>query len=101
MHSEGYSLEGNTEESDIRWLARRIFDADRHEPNQWDLVPEDVRERYLKLAQITMKAIPDLMSRISARCIRISEAVNTTIKAEKLHEYYEQAGKHPARKKGL
>jgi hypothetical protein len=97
MHNEGYALEGNTEESDHRWLARWIYqqDGDRH---HWDQVPEDVRERYLKLAQILMEAIPHLMSRISSRCIAISQAVNTTIKAEKLHEWYEQQEKHPARR---
>lgn len=94
MHNEGYSLEGNTEESDHRWLARYIYqrDGDRH---HWDQVPQDVCDRYMRLAKITMEAIPVLMSRMSSRCIRISQAVRTIIKAEKLHEEYERIKSQP------
>lgn len=94
MHNEGYSLEGNTEESDLRWFARLLYqaDGDRH---HWDSVPQDVRDRYLRFAKVTMEAIPSLMARMSARCIRISQAVNTIIKAEKLHEEYERIKKLP------
>lgn len=96
MHNEGYSLDGNTEESDHRWLARYIYerDGDRH---HWDQVPQDVRDRYMRLAKITMEAIPALMSRMSSRCIRISQAVNTIIKAEKLYEEYERIKSLPGR----
>lgn len=98
MHNEGYGLEGNTEESDVRWFARLLFESDHHGPGHWDTVNEDTRKRYLELAQTVIENIPALMSRISSRCIRISEAVNTIIKAEKLHEWYEQQQNHPARK---
>lgn len=94
MHNEGHSLQGNTEESDLRWLARYIFDRDGDRLG-WDQVPDAVREHYLRLAKILMEAIPALMGRMSARCIRISQAVNTIIKAEKLHEEYERIKKLP------
>lgn len=88
MHNEGYSLEGNTGESDLRWLARLIYERDGYA--HWDQETREVKERYLRLAGITMEAIPALMSRMSSRCIRISQAVRTIIKAEKLHEEYER-----------
>lgn len=96
MHNEGYSLEGNTEESDLRWLARYIFDRDGDRMG-WDQVPDAVRDHYLRLAKILIEAIPALMGRMSARCIRISQAVNTIIKAEKLHEEYERIKTLPGR----
>jgi hypothetical protein len=98
MHNEGYALDGNTEESDVRWLARIIFDNDGREPGHWDVVHEDVRERYMKLAELLMSCIPRLMSRISSRCIRISQAANSAIKAEKLDKWYEKQREHPERK---
>lgn len=94
MHNEGYSLEGNTEESDLRWFAQLLYRADG-DRFHWDEVPQDVRDRYLRFAKVTMEAIPSLMARMSARCIRISQAVNTIIKAEKLHEEYERIKAQP------
>jgi|ERR1051326_478066 hypothetical protein len=96
MHNEGYSLDGNTEKSDLRWFARLIYDHDRRGslPRFGD-VDDATLDRYLKLAETCLKAIPALMSRMSARCIRISQAVNTIIKAEKLHEEYERIKKQP------
>jgi hypothetical protein len=95
MHNEGYSLEGNTEESDLRWLARLIYERDGYA--HWDQDSQETRDRYMRLAQITMEAIPALMSRMSSRCIRISQAVRTIIKAENLHEEYERIKSLPGR----
>lgn len=95
MHNEGYSLDGNTEASDIRWFARLLYDSDDQRLH-WDNAGDEMRDRYLRLAVTTMKAIPALMGRMSARCIRISKAVNTIIKAEKLREKV-QEGKHNGR----
>lgn len=96
MHNEGYSLDGNTEASDLHWFARIIYTQDRHGalPSFEDADAEQ-RERYLRLAELCIKTIPALMGRMSARCIRISQAVNTIIKAEKLHEEYERIKKMP------
>lgn len=94
MHNEGYSLDGNTEESDLFWFARLLYEHDGYQSN-FEGAHEDTRKRYFKLAETCMKAIPALMGRMSARCIRISQAVNTIIKAEKLHEEYERIKKLP------
>mgnify|MGYP000872335095 CR=1 FL=1 len=102
MHNEGYSLDGNTEETDTSWFARNLYDAQPgfHRP-RWDNLSEEERQEHIQEAALILSLIPRLMSRISARCIRISEAVNTIIKAEKLSEYYEEAQKHPLMKQGL
>ena len=98
MHNEGYGLEGNTEESDVAWLARLLFDSHYRGANgHWDRADESLRKHYTELAELVIKSIPALMSRISARCIRVSQAVNTIIKAEKLQEWYAAQEKHPAR----
>lgn len=94
MHNEGYSLDGNTEESDLRWFARLLYEHDQYY-TRFEDIDKETRERYLKLAETCMRAIPALMSRMSARCIRISQAVNTIIKAEKIHEEYERIKKLP------
>lgn len=94
MHNEGYSLEGNTEESDLRWFARLLYEHEGYQ-SRFEDAHDDIRKRYLKLAETCMKAIPALMSRMSSRCIRISQAVNTIIKAEKLHEEYERIKRLP------
>lgn len=49
------------------------------------------------LAETCIKSIPALMSRMSNRCIRISQAVNTIIKAEKLHEEYKRIKEMPGK----
>jgi hypothetical protein len=102
MHNEGYAIDGNTEETDTSWFARLFYEAQpgfhrRH----WDNLSEEERERHITEAKLIISLIPRLMARMSARCIRISEAVNTIIKAEKLDEYYRQAQKHPMQKRGL
>lgn len=95
MHNEGYSLDGNTEESDLRWFARLIYEHEGGRSPRFEDADDKTREHYLRLAELCMKTIPALMSRMSARCIRISQAVNTIIKAEKLHEEYERIKKMP------
>jgi hypothetical protein len=85
MHNEGYGLQGNTEDSDVRWFARVLYQADG-DREHWDSTSQDTRDRYIRHAKVTLEAIPSLMARMSNRCIRISKAVNTIIKAEKLNQ---------------
>lgn len=94
MHNEGYSLDGNTEASDLEWFARVLYEHDGYQ-SSFDTANDEIRKRYLRMAETCLKAIPALMGRVSARCIRISKAVNTIIKAEKLHEEYERIKKLP------
>lgn len=94
MHNEGYSLDGNTEASDLHWFARILYDSEMGHVH-WDNAGSATQQTYIRRAEVCMKAIPALMSRMSARCIRISQAVNTIIKAEKLHEEYERIKKMP------
>jgi hypothetical protein len=96
LHNKGYELEGNTEETDITWFARNLYEADG-ERFHWDQVPQDVRERYIKLATTVLKILPRLASRISSRWIAISQAINTQLKAEKLDKWYQEQENHPAR----
>lgn len=99
MHNEGYNLEGNTEASDTAWLARRLYDRQKgFHGAPWENLTDDERWEQMRLAENVMQLIPQLMGRISARCIRISQAINTTIKAEKLAEWHAEQKKRPGRK---
>jgi hypothetical protein len=101
MHNEGYGLDGNTEESDVSWFARRLYERSRQgrwADGNWDSMAEEKRKEYLELAGTVLEIIPELMGRISNRCIRISEAVNSIIKAEELQEWMEKQRKTPAGK---
>jgi hypothetical protein len=102
MHNEGYGLDGNRAENDTLWLARSFYDATRgarFNVAHWDNLSDEERAEYIKQAEVIMRLIPQLMSRISDRCVRISKAVRTSIKAEKLDEWYRENEAHPARRR--
>ena len=78
LHNKGYSLQGNTEESDIRWLARAMWvrsTGDLASPNQFDDQHESTRKEWIKNAEIAVKCLPALMGRIAHRVILMSQAL--------------------------
>lgn len=79
----GSGLTGNTEESDIEWLARRIHGSDRPYSCKWDLLSEEDRQRYLRLAETCLREMPPLMERISSRCLAQAKAIQTLLEAER------------------
>lgn len=74
LHNKGYSLDGNTEESDFRWFCRELY----RRTNQgvgidWDNLAPEGKAHWEQLARAAIDVIPHLMSRVSSRCILFSE----------------------------
>lgn len=86
LHNKGYSLEGNTAESDIDWFARNIFahvGGENAPRGHWENFPEETKERYRLWARQTLNLLPSLMMRMAHRCIWHSQAINTMLKADR------------------
>jgi hypothetical protein len=73
FHNEGYNIEGNTEKSDVSWLAQRMHEKSTH--RMWGLAPQEERNQYLKFAELAWESFPDLCQRIAARYISMSNAI--------------------------
>ena len=85
LHNKGYSIQGNTEESDCRWLARAMY-CDHptrfaHEPRDFDRLNENEQADWVRIAEIAVKCLPSLMSRIAHRVILMSQALRTMERA--------------------
>lgn len=78
LHNEGYSLQGNTAESDELWLARIILKdrVQRHADN-WEQATSIEREEALHLARIAIRNLPALCDRIAHRYINASKAMRS------------------------
>lgn len=81
FHNEGYGMEGNTEESDVAWLANRIslhlFESDIK------FLSETRQREMLEVAHAARSALADLTDRMSRRYIRASKAIRTFERLEK------------------
>lgn len=89
FHNQGYSLQGNTESNDALWLARQIYsDEVGRNGNLLDDLPDQDKARYVKLADLAIKALPALCGRISARYINLAQALRTMEKVsrEQVHQ---------------
>lgn len=81
FHNEGYGMEGNTEESDVAWLANRIslhlFESDVR------FLSETRQREMMEVAQAARSALADLSDRMSRRYIRASKAIRTFERLDK------------------
>jgi hypothetical protein len=76
FHNEGYSLEGNTEHNDTRWLADLI--SRTIEDRGLDRCSEDRQRELMKIAQVAKDCLPALADRMASRYITVSKAIRTT-----------------------
>jgi hypothetical protein len=87
FHNEGYGMEGNTEESDVAWLANRIslhlFESDIR------FLSEARQREMMEVAHAARSSLADLTERMSRRYIRASKAIRT----------FERLGESEQRKK--
>ena len=90
FHNEGWSLDGNNEESDSRWLARSMWL--RAHPmlssGQFDSLTEEERLHWQQLAKVAIEALPGLMARIAYRAVTWSKALRTLERAVRAHNPY-------------
>ena len=94
LHNAGYSLQGNTEESDLKWFAQRLYDQMANWKPQprcrWENLTDDQRSECLLMASAVLRVLPLLLGRMSSRCILASQAVRTLLDMERRRE--EKAG---------
>lgn len=82
FHNEGSGLVGNTEVSDVEWLAVLLFvQADGRVPGEWSTTPEPTREHWMRMAGLFLQIVPQVADRIGHRWMRIAEAVRVQEKA--------------------
>jgi len=86
MHNHGYTLEGNTAETDVRWFARNLYQALKVGTVNWDMETEETRMDWDRQARVVLTLLPNLMSRMSHRCIAYSRTLKTILEAEKATE---------------
>lgn len=82
LHNKGYELQGNTAESDLDWFAREIWRShhDGTPPSQWEILKDDEKQRWLELADTSLRVLPRLMERMSHRYIAHSKALHLILK---------------------
>lgn len=85
LHNDGHSLLGNTEESDLRWLARMMWQEKNRMVGAgiWDTLPQPERDAWIETAGIAVKCLPALMGRIAHRSITISKALRSLERASR------------------
>ena len=110
LHNEGQTLAGNTQASDLEWFGRLLFERSElgagwiktipwlltreqyeylglqrqglFETKRWDMLTDDQREAWRKIARITLSCLPDLASRIAHRYEVQAAAIKNLLKEE-------------------
>lgn len=116
LHNLGASLRGNQQSSDIEWLARSLFENSRlgagdiktvpwlidvHQwdylqlepqallgdgPRHWQVLSEEQRESWRKLARICLYVLPSFASRVGHRYMEQARALQQVWKQERSAE---------------
>lgn len=92
FHNEGYSLNGNNEHSDVRWLADEIS-REMGTHTRFDRMSEDEQKEWEKHAHAALKSLPKLVDRIAHRYIGISKALRTMERVRTRQEYEDKTTK--------
>lgn len=79
FNNHGYTLEGNTEETDIVWYAKQIYQVNKIGSVRWDSETEEEKKVWLKLARTTLDILPNLMSRRANRAIAYSREMHAIL----------------------
>ena len=78
------TLEGNTEASDLRWFTARLWSHVTGNPaGGFDLLADDCRDFYFRVARAALESLPYLMGRVARRMRVQAEVVNALLKAER------------------
>jgi hypothetical protein len=76
LHNDGSTLAGNTEATDVEWLARELFILhSKAVPGQWDTASQVTRDYWLDTAELFLKAMPRIAERIGHRMMATAKAV--------------------------
>lgn len=83
LHNDGYALDGNTEESDVEWFARNLWEREHERSGRWEQAPEEEKTRFIRLAQMVIAELPAFQLRIAHRLITLSKIVRDIERAER------------------
>ena len=99
LHNKGYGLQNTTAATDVRWLAQAMyqnFDEYRH-PERLEERPAAEQQHWEQLARSALDALPALMTRVSNRCILMSQALRDVLQGVRQQSQAERSrGKEPA-----
>jgi len=84
FHNEGYSLDGNTDETDVNWFADVLYRATPGTRQSRLSGQSEVEQReWQEKARIAIECFPALASRVSNRMIRLSQMCRTILQEER------------------
>lgn len=84
LHNTGQTLAGNTQESDVEWFARIMWeDRDRRHGERWDNESETTKGLFREFAALAIKMMPRIQNRIASRLIELSKVMEDINRAER------------------
>lgn len=86
LHNTGQTLAGNTQEDDVEWFARNLYEewiSHRPGPPRWDAASPEHREMFHGVARTCIKVMPRLQERIASRLIDLSRVLRAIERAER------------------
>lgn len=80
LHNEGHSLQRNSAEFDVEWLARAMY-ANRTGGglNDIERAGDDARQEYKAMAEAALACFPHLCERIGSRYVTAKAAIETEL----------------------
>jgi hypothetical protein len=75
FHNEGYTLQGNTAESDVQWLAQLLYETNPGSRAAWDRLSEGEQGKWVETAKHTLDVLPRLAERMANRYLAIAAAM--------------------------
>jgi hypothetical protein len=76
LHNDGGTLGGNTEGSDVDWLALIIWQDESHEvPGLWNTLADGTKKHYRMRAMQFLRVMPRIAERIGNRMMTTAKAI--------------------------
>lgn len=87
LHNTGQALEGNTDENDVEWMARNLYEEWASQNysvcTQWNLASDEAKVKFRDFARVCLKMMPRLQQRIASRLILMSKVLQDIERAER------------------
>lgn len=84
FHNAGQTLVGSTEENDVEWFARIMWEhPDRRHGERWDIELDAVKDEYRKFAELALRNMSKIQSRMANRLIELSKVMQDWERAER------------------
>lgn len=84
LHNTGQSLAGNTQESDVEWFARIMWEqSGRKHGDRWEIELDAVKDNYRKFSALALGNMSKVQERIADRLIELSKVLQDIERAER------------------